>query len=878
MVILRQPGLSRDIIGRCSLFETLCVLPSTEQLQVEAPPPIPVHVQRLLSFHALSEAAFALSDLPSPFDYTLARSLGLDRHCLPLRTAFSNLEKIYNLSAARRHSLLGEILEAFKYHCVLVQWSSREQEYLQEQYNIAQLISKLHAPICYLPVELLADIFVLSVEHLGVNQTILQQVCRTWRDIVIRLWGTLHLGTWTETTSTAAVLERSPLSLAVVIDTAVDDARSVDGTKPYAALALAWTRTRTWHSLTINSFPSNTNILTNGATLYPHLPLENLVSLSIGSGCDSSDSVKEVIEAIISAATPKLTVLTFAATSVFQQLSHSNWVHFYSQLTVLEVNVAKAREPVDFLRYCARLEMLKLSGVSLHHLSPEDELPFLQTLRQISLQQSSVQWMAGRIFTQLMSCTLLRPVDPHSITQSTTIGLPVCTSIALQSHAVSILAAFHAPVANKVEIQCNQWNKARANLELSRVWSKRWDHGILRPRILSVKILCDNQILLIALGQMSSLEQLTLELPHPSALGVSFFEALCGMPTTPFTGRTKEEWTRWANDGTEWQPKICPSLVKLQLRYERWLRKGEMDVVSPFFSGVAWSRTKFPSPLQEFHLILGDKGVLTFVGMSPLRRSPQSERAAGPRHKTPLALVLPSVLLASPSPTASMTLLSPTMLTRPPAQHRNEIREHDWLPSTESREALFTSCLTAAISQFIGFAGGDDVLPFEHIGRHCYSAFFGHLRVFHHHPASPPPHSYDILPFFAHLEELDVSNFHFEPCPPTIGLLLCRTLRILRIRNTPLDWMGARVFKRVIECRFVKRNSQLVHKLSRVEMPACTTIAFVGFEYPSVLESFHLPSLVPLLEAEGSPNGSEVMWGVMLPIRLKRPGVLQISM
>ena len=51
----------------------------------------------------------------------------------------------------------------------------------QEQYSIARLLTTLQPPIYYLPIELLSEIFLISVNQPGVNQTTLQRVCQTWR-------------------------------------------------------------------------------------------------------------------------------------------------------------------------------------------------------------------------------------------------------------------------------------------------------------------------------------------------------------------------------------------------------------------------------------------------------------------------------------------------------------------------------------------------------------------------------------------------------------------------------------------------------------------------------------------------------------------------
>jgi hypothetical protein len=113
--------------------------------------------------------------------------------------------------------------------------------------------------------------------------------------------------------------------------------------------------------------------------------------------------------------------------------------------------------------------------------------------------------MSGQTFQLLDSCTLLKPVDPHTVDQAGAINLPVCMNIVLQTHAIRILAAFHAPLVNEIKIECNQWSIAHANLELGRVWSQRCDRPMMQPKVLSLEIRCSDRPLIEALQLLSFL-------------------------------------------------------------------------------------------------------------------------------------------------------------------------------------------------------------------------------------------------------------------------------------------------------------------------------------------------------------------------------------
>jgi hypothetical protein len=823
----QQEFLSEDLWSNLQEY-TFSILPSTKQLQTEVGLSTPAHVQRLLSSHGLS-GAIPPDDCPGPFDHILARSLKLDHHCIPL-SSFSSPEIlgiIYCLYAATRQSMLSELYESFRHYSTLVQGNKGEQEYLQGQYSIVQLVLSLQGPICYLPSELLSEIFLISVEMLGVRQNTLQEVCQTWRALVAHLWGELQLGTWTSTPKIAPVVNQGPRSLDVVIDTGMDETPSG---KPYSALAFAWTSASRWRSLKIKSFPIHASMPVGNIPFSFHTPFINLESLFIGPGCDFSNVMTEIMDNITSTITPKLTSLIFTAPRVFHQLNNPYLVRIYPHLTVLELAI-RVQEPVDLLHHCAHLEVMKLSGVILQPSSLGDELPCLRTLRHIWLKRSSIQWMSDQIFQQVKSCILLRPVDPHSIGNTRTISLPACNRITVQSRSIKFLAAFHAPLVDKIEIECNQWSRAGANLEFSRLWTRRCNQRIIRPKVLSLKICCSDQLLLDAL-QLLDLEELVLELPHPSALGACFFRALCGVPTQPFTGRTIEEWKEWTVGSAGWQPKICPSLHKLQLHYERWLRDSEMDAVMPLFIAVAWSRRELPSPLWQFNLKLGMTDELQLVGMT---------------HQD----------------NTFVRLWQGTQM---------DLGVHP------NGEEVFYASLMTSINQSIGFVTGKFPFIFQTLDKRYYSSFFRHLRTFYCHLLSHRPYSCDVLPYFEHLEELYIINFHLKPCPVTASLPLCRTLRILHTCNAPLNWMDGRTFKHVVECRVAVNNDWHFHKLSRVEMPACLKMEFNGSRYLGLLSSFHLPRLDLLfLNLEHMQVTPGLVQNIVLPIRSIRPRVLEVS-
>ena len=88
-----------------------------------------------------------------------------------------------------------------------------------------------------LPMEILREIFLYSIEVNQVKSGQLASVCRRWRSVITRiasLWSTLKVGTWTETERVALWLQRA-YPKKVIIDPQ-KDSQSPSGAPMFAAL------------------------------------------------------------------------------------------------------------------------------------------------------------------------------------------------------------------------------------------------------------------------------------------------------------------------------------------------------------------------------------------------------------------------------------------------------------------------------------------------------------------------------------------------------------------------------------------------------------------------------------------------------------------
>ena len=149
----------------------------------------------------------------------------------------------------------------------------------------------------YLPMELMREIFLYSIESNQKKSDQLASVCRYWRSGIITLpslWSTLRVGTWTERERVAIWVQRA-YPKKIVIDTE-RDGRLSSNALPLAALQDALAHTRQWHELTISSFPPE-----NAASLLGFQvasPMNMLKVLHVEAGCMHSPSFAHLLNLV----------------------------------------------------------------------------------------------------------------------------------------------------------------------------------------------------------------------------------------------------------------------------------------------------------------------------------------------------------------------------------------------------------------------------------------------------------------------------------------------------------------------------------------------------------------------------------------------------
>jgi hypothetical protein len=258
----------------------------------------------------------------------------------------------------------------------------------------------------YLPMELLREIFLYSIESNQIKSGQLASVCRYWRSVITtmaHLWSTLRVGTWTETEQVATWLQRA-YPKKVIIDPQRD---SQDPTEApmFAAFQNSLTTTGQWHALTICSFPAED--LASQLGIQGANQMNLLKVLHIAAGCMHSPSFAHLLNLVPTG--PPLSELRLHSPFASTHFLQPHWLPVLNNLTVLILNGRNIDESFELLPTFTQLQTFEADHLRLPFYEPDTNLPLLYTLRKLQLRACSVQWMAGRQFPFLEECAILLP-------------------------------------------------------------------------------------------------------------------------------------------------------------------------------------------------------------------------------------------------------------------------------------------------------------------------------------------------------------------------------------------------------------------------------------------------------------------------------------
>jgi len=452
-------------------------------------------------------------------------------------------------------------------------------------------------PITRLPPELLQQILLFIIDEASDSPLALMLVCKHWYAIVTGIWASLKLGSTTPLDAVTTKLERNQRFLDVVVDTEIDRGHFNPSEGAYQAIFAAIEATDRWRSLVVETFPPQADLpehLVNGGLQGCSGAVMNRIRIfKIKSACEMSPLLDRLLRILGKSASRELATVEINSPSVISFLAPTYPSIFHS-VKVLSLDTPGLRSPVDLLPHLHQLESLTASHLSFPIYSNDVDLPFVHTLRRLRLRAVSIQWMSGRTFRALESCTLLLPLHRHILhTFSTT--LPNCKQLTFQGYPLDILTGVSAHKLIHLSVACSSSYKPRGNRELVQFSSHALRESRLSPRVLHISIEAMDEAWIKAMAFMSNLEELVIDNAEPSSLGAKVLRSLVVPPVYSNNLGTT------ATPGCRNTP-VCLSLKRFGLRYRRWLRPSEPFDLIPEFMSIILSRKQSKFPLQSFQI------------------------------------------------------------------------------------------------------------------------------------------------------------------------------------------------------------------------------------------------------------------------------------
>jgi len=308
--------------------------------------------------------------------------------------------------------------------------------------------------------------------------------------------------------------------------------------------------------------------------------------------CETSPLLDHLLCILGKSTSRELTTVEINSSNVISFLTPTYSTIFHSvKVLALCLDTPGLRNPVDLLPHLHQLESLAASHLSF----PNDvDLPFVHTLRHLSLRAVSIQWMSGKTFHALESCTLLLPRH-HHIQHAFSATLPNCKHLTFQGYPLDVLNGVSARNLDHLSVTCSSSFNLRGTWALVQFSSQALRQSRLSPRILHLSIEATSGAWRKALEFMSGLEELVIENARPSSLGAKVLQSLVVHPIHATNSGTT------ATPGGSNAP-LCPSLKRLGLRYRRWLRPSEPFDLIPELMSVIMSRQRSKFPLQSFQI------------------------------------------------------------------------------------------------------------------------------------------------------------------------------------------------------------------------------------------------------------------------------------
>jgi hypothetical protein len=739
-------------------------------------------------------------DVDGCFEVTLARSLTRSKERLQIQQAVSQHSwTLSRLFPTQRVELAAALRWEFRRRRSRVEHDEGSLHTLQHQYKQVQ---DLVTPIYRLPDEVLTEIFTIDFAH-DQSPVRLMLVCRDWCLVVegISIWQSLKLGTWTAPDRVERFLQRV-WWLNIVIDTEEDAERREGDGEAYTALALVVASASRWRKLTIDSLPHGSPV--PGSVGFP--PISELKYLRVTSQAKSSPLLNRILGNIGIAAVGSLSVIETTSYHTIQHLLQPAYIQLFHFLTTIKAHFRTTPDSVDLLPHISRIEVLDLTKISLPTYADDVDLPLTHSLHHLRLKAVSIQWMGGRRFPQLQSCSIYSPASFPPLLSD--VYFPICHELEFGCRNMEVARQFQAPAIHSMTMKSNEWSLVRGSKQV--ILLCRAGLGIhWQPRVLHLSVLCDEGVLLSALGLLPALNELHLDIARPCVLGRRFFMALLAKAMYDPEGNVDRKWGSSLKPAKIREPRICPSLRRLELKYERWFRQTDQLEMVPPLMAIGWSRRETATPLEYFSLCF------------------QGSDAQWKVLKVPediydlniAALEIPRLELFQEFP------------------------------------SFFGSCVTATATSVLNLK--HDMPHLKHGMPHpkggmpdhlhqtlpLFESYFRQLSVLSIYHAYETAPTFDILPNFFQLVELQLFSVDIPSYSVNAGLPLFQTLLRLSLRSMAVTWMDGCVFTRL---KRLHLETVSVDGPFSVSLPVCTHIKFnmgVSFLSQSI---FHVPTLIEL--------------------------------
>ena len=620
----------------------------------------------------------------------------------------------------------------------------------------------------YLPIELLREIFLYSIESNHMKSGQLASVCRYWRSVITSiasLWSTLRVGTWTETEQVALWLQRA-YPKKVFIDPQ-RDSQSPSEAPMFAALQNTLTSTGQWHELTISSFPPED--LASQLGVQVASPMNVLKVLHVAAGCVHSPSFAHLLNLVPTEA--PLSELRLHSSFSSTPFLQPHWFPVLKNLTVLIVSGRDIHEPFALLPDFTQLQAFEADRLRFPFYEPNTNMPLLCTLRKLQLRASSVQWMAGRQFPRLEECAILLPRHWEAIQQHE-VQLPSCKKLSYHGHPMTTAQYFHAPKMRAMELKCHDCNERRVYQHLRHLC--RVDGRISTLTTLHLKFQCSEQVLIKVLKYLVTLQELILSVVHPSPVWQSFLESLVAKPSAkewPAWGpwlNNRREWEEWCSSQT-WHANVLPHLKYLGIQCLKGFYQPERIDISILLRHVGWTRAHLTRPLEHLEVWEGrgsmDDMAVDYISTGSL------EKHTGISNEEYDAMILKGMVagcLVVHFYAAPLFPVYPTVLFR----------------------------------------------RLQRVELTCY----GH-------------HEIPILPYLEQIKWLQIEGGFIPVYSLSVELPLTHTLHWLKLRSSP-SWMLGRTFKALREFEFTKPytpwDTSGLEGL-QVDLPACRELTLWDF-------------------------------------------------